>query len=367
VRGLRLAGAAAVVALALGAVWPVPARAFDLASDNYDITASTEAVAKAKQKELEWSAGVFEDLFGVKPPRGRVTFSGGPPGAGGGMGFGGAGGGGAGAAWTLPWFTGALPGVPAGMGAQMNALTHEAAHLQLVHLVNDGCADSLKSSFNGYGSYLPDWVDETVAVHHEPDDMKKQRRGQLKAALGKHIPFAKYFAMLHPIGGKGLGGLPPGLVPPGGGGGGGGGLPGGGALPGGTAGMEEANLYYVQSLSVIEYLCDRAGKPFFRFAVKRLQAGKTMDDILREWHEKKDDIAKLVKDAKKGASAPKKDPPKAGATASAADELAAILKLAKGEVAGPLPKTVALLEQDWLKWVKAKYPAYAPPLPPYPE
>ena len=39
-------------------------------------------------------------------------------------------------------------------------LPHEAAHLMLVFAVNDGCAGSLKQKINGYGSYLPDWVDE---------------------------------------------------------------------------------------------------------------------------------------------------------------------------------------------------------------
>ncbi len=358
-----------------------PARAdVEVKSDHYDIVAPDADVAKAKRAELEWSAGLFEDLFAVAPPRGRVTFGAGAPGPGGGMmppmAGGGAGAGGGAAVWTLPWFTGALPGVPAGMASQMKALTHEAAHLQLLHLVNDGCAADLKASFNGYGSFLPDWVDECVAVYHEPGGQKKERRGQLKAAVGsgKHIPLAKLFTMAHPIGGKGPGGLPPGLVPPGGGGGPG---VGGGVIPGGGAGLEEANTYYVECLSVIEYLCDRAGKPFFRFCVSRLQQGKSMDDVLREWHERRKDIEKLVKEARKpapkGGGKPKAEPEgDDGATKPRGEEddasdLAAVLRLRKGEAAGPLPKTVALLEQDWLRWVKAKYPGYDPRLPPCPD
>ncbi|MHC4393294.1 MAG: hypothetical protein ACYS22_18530, partial [Planctomycetota bacterium] len=256
---------------------------------DYDLTAPTKEIAESKGKELNWSADRFAELFAVRPPKGNVILQdnpnagGMPPQAPGGN-------------WTLPWFAGAMPGMPAGMAGAggMKAMTHEAAHLQLVHLVNDDCDDALKQSFNGYGNYLPDWIDESVAVYHEPDGQKKERRQQLKAILSKHIPFPKYFTMDHPIGGKGAAGLPPGMQPPPGGGVGGGVL-----KPGQMKGMEGANDYYVQSLSVIEYFCDRSGKPFFRFCVSEMQKGRSMDEVLEAWHGKKKLLKKLAKASKK--------------------------------------------------------------------
>jgi hypothetical protein len=345
------------------------AAAVEVASQNYDIEAPDAETAKAKQAELEWSAALFADLFSLAPPRGRVTFSQGAPGApGGGMHPPAMGGSAGGAKWTLPWFTGALPGVPAGMASQMKALTHEAAHLQLVHLVNDGCASELKSSFNGYGSYLPDWVDECVAVYHEPDGQKKERRTQLKAAIGKHIPLDEYFTMDHPIGGKGAAGLPPGMQPPPGGG------VGGGAMPMGP-GMEKANTYYVQSLSVIEYLTDVGGKPFFRFCVARLQQGAGMDAVLAEWSARYKDVQKLMKtarrrpwsdaDAQKVGGVSKPGPATTARNPDPAS-LWPLLRPRKGEKVGKLPPSVEGLEVHWLEWVKKKYPGYRPKLPRYP-
>ena len=47
-------------------------------------------------------------------------------------------------------------------------------------------------------------------------------------------------------------------------------------------------------------------------------------------------------------------------------ELEATIRLRPGEKANPLPKTVADLEKDWLRWVKAKYPGFKDGLPAYP-
>ncbi|RME74482.1 MAG: hypothetical protein D6776_05195 [Planctomycetota bacterium] len=282
-------GWAAAVALAGLACAPALAGGVKRSTPHYEIEAPNEKILDAKARELAWSAAVFEDLFALAPPRGRVILSDNPnamapPTPGGGAG--------SAVRWTLPWFAGSMPGMPAGMGGQMKALTHEAAHQQLLQLVNDGCVPALRERFNGYGSFLPDWVDECVAVYHEPDRQKKERRTQLKASLRKHIPLAEYFTMDHPIGGKGVGGLPPGLRPPGGGG------VGGGVMPAGP-GMERANLYYVQSLGVIEYLTAVGGKPFFRFAVARMQQGRGMDAILAEWHARFREIRKLVRRARR--------------------------------------------------------------------
>ncbi len=357
--------AACVAALTWCAGAPAAAGA-EVHAPHYDIEAPSVQIAKAKQRELEWSAALFEDLFSLAPPRGKVILSD-TPGAQGTPPMAGATGGGA--KWTLPWFTGMPPGMPQGMGAQLKALTHEAAHLQLLHLVNDGCAPDLKKRFNGYGSYLPDWVDEAVAVYHEPDGQKKERRVQLKASLRDHIPFATYFTMDHPLGANGGRGLPPGLMPPAGGG------VGGGAVPN-SPGLERANIFYVQSLGVIEYLVAVGGKPFFRFCVARLQHGAAMDAVLAEWHARFKEIKKLIRRARRrpwsaadAAKLGKGAQPRA-ATSARKDEAAALwplLRPRKGERVGRLPRDVEALEADWVRWIERRYPGYRPRLPRFPE
>ncbi|MDQ7779489.1 MAG: hypothetical protein RDV41_07235 [Planctomycetota bacterium] len=252
---------------------------------HFDVFGKDEALMKRKMPELEWAADRFKGLFGAYPAHGAVVFMSdvgdiGDVSAGGViikgtsldsdpakyMEHG--------AKWVLPWFdedafiekvTG---GKKSGKGSRtkagrpsspegVQAITHEAAHMMFWALVNDGCAAGLRRDFNGYGSFLPDWLDEGVAVYHESDSMRKERYQQLKERLKKHIPFDKFFTMDHPSV-KTMNRSP---VGPGDGPGAGDptkpGDPGGpGMPPSSPTETEEWMVYYAQSLAVVEYLAE---------------------------------------------------------------------------------------------------------------
>ncbi|MBI4617719.1 MAG: hypothetical protein HY720_29170 [Planctomycetes bacterium] len=257
-----------------------------LKSDNFDVYADDPAKAKEKAAQLEEAARTFQRVFGVRPPRGAVHLGANALSGGGMSGMGGGGATKPGeAVWTLPWpddMGNLLKNLPqgtqlpqgmsgtGGMESQMDALTHEAAHLMFLHHVNPGCIAALQQNFNGYGSFLPDWIDEAVAVYHEPESMKATRRQQMKELVDQHIPLSRFFTMNHPIGahGPGAGGA-------------------GGIDPadlqkklqelsqGGVGG--EANLFYVQSLSVFEFMLEAGGPTFVRKLVEHLQKGGTTE------------------------------------------------------------------------------------------
>ena len=354
-------------------------------STNYVIVAPNQAAVLDRQPQLEWSARIFETLMGVRPPRGRIVLSDAPagsvisssgessalintvplvaqpPAADGTL-------------WNLSWFANEKSGNVA-RKPNFTVLTHETAHLQLVFTVNFHASAVVKARFNGYGSFLPDWLDEAVAVFHEPDGLKAARRQRFN--LQRHIPLHTFFTMDHP----------------------------------GTTGRVEvlqieaktqeearqklANFkasqhsslqktaesltkdpvsvdeFYTQCLAVIEYVTDRGGLPFFRFLLVEQNYGKSFDEILRDWGTKVDEISAQRSAAEK-AAALQKPPSRVIAPGDTAGPLPVWPTRIAGVLVRPdeavkrMPLSLDLLETDFERWVKKNYPSYQSNLPPFP-
>jgi hypothetical protein len=353
----------------------------NVSSTNYVIVAPTQAAVLHRQPQLEWSARVFETLMGVRPPRGRIALTETPAGSV----MTGSGESSAlintvplvpqppaadGTLWNLSWFLNENSG-RAAQKPNFTVLTHEAAHLQLVFTVNFHASAALKARFNGYGSFLPDWLDEAVAVFHEPDGLKAARRQRFN--LRTRIPLRVLFTMNHP----------------------------------GTTGRVEvlqieaktpeearqklatfkasqhASLqqtaeslikdrvsvdeFYTQCLAVIEYLTDRGGFPFFRFMLVEQNNGKSFDQVLQGWQVKLGEIIAQRASAEKSA-ARQKSPPRmiapgdtAGPLPIWATKIAGVL-VRPGEAVNRMPPSVDLLEMDFERWLQKNYPHYRPDL-----
>ena len=355
-------------------------------STNYVLIAPTVPMLTERQKQLEWSARIFETLMGVKVPRGRITFSNSPTGS-----VMTAGGSATammnafpltpqpaaadGTHWSLSWFANENAAAQRPGGIE-TALTHEAAHMQLIYAVNFNAVEALRSRFNGYGSFLPDWIDEAVAVYHEPDATKGERRKGFK--LSRRLPFRVFFTMDHP------------------------GANGRAEVIQVEAGSAEemrkkveaykatqkqsltntaelladdavaASRFYTQALAVIEYFTARGGLPFFRYVVVQQAYGKLMDQILREWFVKQREIVSRRPGIERlAAERParswgvvKGDP--AGPMPVWPNTIGGVL-VRPGEAVNPMPLTLEELEADFITWVKANYPRYRPNLPPFPK
>ncbi len=241
---------------------------------HFDIFAPTKDFAASREEMVEAAAERFIALMGKTPPRGALVLA--DP---------------AhkdaqwarymsyrkhGAKWVMPWTSrhpmgeGLWPpyGETNSIGGG-DPLPHEAAHLMLVFAVNDGCSAGLKQRFNGYGSYLPDWVDEGVAIYVEHEAIRSAQRRLMARNMEKRIPFEEFFAMDHPgapkIGGK----------------------PNPAAGHGFAGGMGRAQIYYMETVTVVEFLEAAAGAEGFRKILRTLQTGATMDKALKhlpEWY-----------------------------------------------------------------------------------
>jgi hypothetical protein len=355
-------------------------------STNYVILAPTLGMLNERQHQLEWSARIFETLMGIRAPRGRVTLT--PVPVGSAMAQGGA----AtalmnafpltpqpaapdGSYWNLAWFANESAAAYR-LDRFDTALTHEAAHLQLVYAVNFKVADHLRTNFNGYGSFLPDWIDEAVAVFHEPDSTRAERRKRFK--MSRRIPLRTFFSMNHP------------------------GSTGAGQVIQVQAGTQEemrkkveafqasqqqaiaataemlaedavtASKFYTQALAIIEYLTARGGYPFFRYIVVQQAYGKQMDQILREWFVKQREIVSRRGGIERAAAARpvqswpvvKGDP--TGPMPPWPNTIGGVL-VRPGEAVNPMPITIESMEDDFAQWVKANYPKYRPNLPAFPK
>ena len=371
---------AAILSLAF---LPTAAADVTVKSANYVIVGPAPKLIPLRQAQLEWSARIFETLMGVRPPRGRVVLSDTPsgsvvsltgeaaalvntipltpqpPAA-------------DGSVWNLSWFLNERS--VTGRGPLNSALTHEAAHLQLVFTVNYQASQELKDSYNGYGSFLPDWLDEAIAVFHEPESLKLARRQRFNPAA--RIPLKNFFTMSHP-------GTPaaPQVV----------------RIEARTP--EEArkkfaafkatqqaalqrtadalgndkvavDAFYGQALATIEYLTARGGLPFFRFVVAGQNSAKSFDEILPEWREKRKEIERLRPEiegesAKRPARLLAPGEP-AGAQPARANKIAGVL-VRPGEAVNQMPPSLELMEADFVSWVAKNYPKYRANLPRYPE
>ncbi len=354
-------------------------------STNYVIVAPSRSLALARLRELEWSARVFETLLGVPPPRGRIVLtrapvgsvmaangeaislmnavplSPQPPAADGTL-------------WVMPWFADEKAAAGS-VVAPVSVLTHEAAHMQLVYTVNFHSSAALHTSFNGYGSFLPDWLDEAVAVYHEPEKLKAARRRRFQ--LTARIALRSFFAMNHP----GISGHAQVVE-----------------IEARTAEEARQKLaayeatqhaalqsnadslvkdaatvdeFYAQALAVIEYMTARGGLPFLRFVVVQQNYGKLMDEVLAAWQSKQQEIESARPAAEKAAAA-RRQPPVMLARGDPAGPpppwpipIAGVL-VRRGEAVRAMPATVEALEADFVQWVKQNYPKYRPTLPPFP-
>lgn len=354
-------------------------------STNYVIVGPSADALRLPQAQLEWSARTFETLMGVRPPRGRIVLTDTPsgtvlsmngdtaalvntvpltrqpPAA-------------DGSVWNLAWFATQRAGK--GRGPTVNAMTHEAAHLQLVLTVNFNASDELKAGFNGYGSFLPDWLDEAVAVFHEPDSLKQSRRARFNPAA--RIPLKDFFTMSHP----GTPASPEVLT-----------------IEARTPeearkkfaafkksqhailaqtvrtlknDAEAVDLFYSQALAIIEYLIARGGLPFFRFVLVEQNNAKSLDDILLAWRAKQKQItqqrpaveAEAVKHSGLSRKLAPGDP--AGPPPLRANKIAGVL-VRPGEAVNQMPSSLEVMEADFVAWVSKNYPKYRPRLAPFPE
>ena len=371
-------------ALALGCWLSTAAAEVIVLSTNYAIVAPEPAVALQRQRELEWSARIFETLLGIRPPSGRVTLSDAPanslinsagsvaslvntfpltpqpPAA-------------DGTVWNLGWYA-REPRTPLLGGPGLSALTHEAAHLQLTYAVNFHSAATLQARYNGYGSFLPDWLDEAVAVFHEPDALKAARRSRFK--LSTHVPLKRFFVMPHP-GETGraqvvrIEASTPEEVQQ--------------KIAAFTATQRDTltatadklvkdsvsvDAFYSEALAVIEYLTARGGLPFFRHVVVQQNYDKSMEEILRTWPAKLSEIEAQRSAVERAAAAkpPLRGPVEgdpAGPRPPRANTIAGVL-VRPGEALHAMPGNLDALDADFAGWVRKNYPRYRAPLAPYP-
>ncbi|MCP4377294.1 MAG: hypothetical protein GY794_14100 [bacterium] len=353
-------------------------------SEHYEITAPNNKIAIDARKRLERSAWLFEGLFGVAPPAGKVILEKEPANAqdlGAGPNI-------QGKAiaipqridpnapknkgWTLNWFA-EDPSKPANsdpLALKSKALTHEAAHLQFAELTNPKATEKMKTEFNGYGGFLPDWFDEAVAIFHEPDSLKTMRRKQLVgSAKDKLIPLAKLFTMSHPAVAGGTGGPQQIKLE----------IPADGSfdqakinelieqrkkemLDAAQKNLQNSgdpmavNMLYIQSLAVLEYMIDRGGQPFVRYAAEMQASGKTMDEVLSGWKKKRREILSLRRTVERRTTRTKKTVKRSGTLPAhlPAVKIAGIYVRPKEKVA-TMPLTVKAMQRDWLKWISRTY------------
>lgn len=206
----------------------------------FDVYGGKEAAA-GRSKQAEAAAGRFAAVFGPAP-RGSIVLTKDKK-LGGSINLEGY------KTWTFPW--------PETLDGP-DPFEHELGHILFVQVVNAGCAEKLKKGFKGYGSYLPDWLDEGAALACEPDAARAEF---LKALdLEKPIAFASFFSMEHPLKDAPAGHMKPAVA-------------------------DEAARFYAQSLSVVEFMADQYGRGYVRHLVATLQDGGGVADTL-PWLEK---------------------------------------------------------------------------------
>ena len=121
---------------------------------------------------------------------------------------------------------------------------HEAAHRIATAMLFP--ADTTPATPSGYGSPLPDWLDESLALLTEPELDQRARFGLLFEGERIYaLPLRRFLYMAHP------------------------------ALSGAQPGSQLRRSFYGQSLAFAQFVQERAGADGLRLLVQRLQAGTT--------------------------------------------------------------------------------------------
>ncbi len=243
-------------------------------SEHFDVYAKKKETAKKQVKPLEEMAKRFEDLFEKDVPRGAVVmftdFS-------------------AiqdmrsvnrkkymknGAEWFFPWVKNIMSGkmkkkmdkLPDRIKSKMKPLTHEAAHVLAQHVFTDFSEQAKKKGKTSYGTPFPDWFDEGIAVYHETDFFRKQRKKNLRENLDSMIPLKELFQMEHPIH-KQMKGKDHGSGP----------------IRGSKLeDPQKAMKFYAQSYGLFVFFREMEGKKFIRTLAEEFQKGKDIETILEK-------------------------------------------------------------------------------------
>lgn len=150
--------------------------------------------------------------------------------------------------WSLALGSGEVGGeLELGGGQRISAggyAGHEAAHRIATAMLFP--ADTMPGSPSGYGSPLPDWLDESLALLTEPELDQRARVGLLFEGERIYaLPLRRFLYMTHP------------------------------ALSGAAPGSQLRRSFYGQSLAFAQFVQERAGTDGLRLLVRQLQAGTT--------------------------------------------------------------------------------------------
>jgi hypothetical protein len=257
----------------------------DVSTPHFVVSSAVKAPSPAEiGSHLERTWQTFRDLFDVEPRSVRVVLS---AVAAGGSGSARADQGSGAASSTIAWT--ATEGEDL-QGQGFSDLSHEIAHIYFLDLM--GNPQGLHQSHA--------WLHEAVACLHESPSFVANRERWIRERLGERIPLAQLFEMKNPVKENPLVELTVELH---------------GKLARGEIGVAEMNqqisgwasshsqelmqagirnmTYYAESLSVLQFLLAREGKPFVRAMVARLRDGASMAEILRDVPHHADGIPSL--------------------------------------------------------------------------
>lgn len=272
----------AVISLALfgqesGAAPVSPSVEADVSTPHFAVSSSARSPSPAEiAAHLEKTWQTFRDLFQVEPRPVRVVLSvvaAGAPGAAradqGGQG-------GAPASHTIAW---TVTEGEALQGQGFSDLSHEIAHLYFLDLM--GNPQGLHQTHA--------WLHEAVACYHESPDFVANREKWIRERLGERIALAGLFEMRNPVKESPLVELTVQLHE---------------KLARGEISVADMNhqisswasshtqdlmqagirnmTYYAESLSVFQFLVERAGRPFVRSMAERLRDGAGMGEVLED-------------------------------------------------------------------------------------
>jgi hypothetical protein len=148
-----------------------------VAGEHVDVFGGKEEAAKLA-KEADAAGARFRGILGTAPLRGAILvgkeMKSGPEHAKNG------------AKWIWTWD-------PSGL--YEGAFAHELGHFWLIYW-----ADGTQAKLTGYGSSLPDWIDEGFASLFDPPELRRSYAAEMKRriAAGTHLKLEDLFGLLHP-------------------------------------------------------------------------------------------------------------------------------------------------------------------------